>query len=752
MTTKMKRVLTLVITVCMLFSAFGGFISTTAATETSAATKETQTSKILQADDIPANMSLEEARNAGHVSRLYEQESPEDLSSVIFKNADGTNTMYIFSEPVKYIAPDGTVKDKKTALISSRGDYKYVGTDNDVITKFSERSSGGVSVDFDGYTIIMVPEKAQSSDEYEKNGKIVKAAVADAKMNSENEISYEKVFGNNTILRYTPQLNGVKEEIILNSYNGQNEFAFVVKTNGLAVIKDRISGRVAIYTPITADSEKAVEIAYFSSLYIFDATKTNTSFGETRVEVIKENQEYLITLVVDKDYLENKNTVYPVTVDPSINFTSDEIKDTYLTPPTPDTAHGFEDKILVGGSSLLYPTTGNATALLALSPGLVNSYANVPGDCINNAYLYLNITKTTTQSSTVTIYENTGVLWNEGSVTYGNYNISHDFASISNKAVTTSTGSVQFNIASAIISWKTQPEAAPIGIILSSSSTFPLEFASTDNSSSSLRPYISINFSCEINPQSLDGETLRISSSSNKYLTMSTDCSEITLQDYRYNSSKTYGMQVWHLKKQSSGLFKIYSLGRRGSNNTMDYVLCSDAEHNIKTIDENDPTVATSYYLWNIILKTSGSSQYIYFRNNASGRYLILDSGTLSFSRDSTPWIKKPHDMRPSYYAGWYAGYQVNSKVYFKIQLDSSLPSSFQTTILNYAKLWENYSNNIAIYLPNETVPNNITPIIITFRAEDLSQDITTNKEAKFANTSGLDSNGVGTDLNSDWY
>ncbi len=70
MTTKMKRVLTLVITVCMLFSAFGGFISTTAATETSAATKETQTSKILQADDIPANMTLEEARKAGYVSRL----------------------------------------------------------------------------------------------------------------------------------------------------------------------------------------------------------------------------------------------------------------------------------------------------------------------------------------------------------------------------------------------------------------------------------------------------------------------------------------------------------------------------------------------------------------------------------------------------------------------------------------------------------------------------------------------------------
>jgi hypothetical protein len=40
------------------------------------------------------------------------------MSSVIFRNADGTRTMYMYGLPDKYTAIDGTVRDKSTNLVS----------------------------------------------------------------------------------------------------------------------------------------------------------------------------------------------------------------------------------------------------------------------------------------------------------------------------------------------------------------------------------------------------------------------------------------------------------------------------------------------------------------------------------------------------------------------------------------------------------------------------------------------------------
>ncbi len=40
------------------------------------------------------------------------------MSSVIFRNSDGTRTMYMYGLPVKYTAADGTVRDKSTNLVS----------------------------------------------------------------------------------------------------------------------------------------------------------------------------------------------------------------------------------------------------------------------------------------------------------------------------------------------------------------------------------------------------------------------------------------------------------------------------------------------------------------------------------------------------------------------------------------------------------------------------------------------------------
>ena len=158
---------------------------------------EISTSYILTKDQIPANMTLRQARAAGHVKRLYDQESRDNLNTVIFQNADGTNTMYIFSEPVRYIASDGAVRDKKTVIMSSAGNYRYTSADNDVIAKFSQASSDGVSVNFGTYDIRMIPAMAQNSvtTTWEEIHGLA-SGISVAQRPAEDKITYTNVYGN----------------------------------------------------------------------------------------------------------------------------------------------------------------------------------------------------------------------------------------------------------------------------------------------------------------------------------------------------------------------------------------------------------------------------------------------------------------------------------------------------------------------------------------------------------------------------
>ena len=51
-------------------------------------------------------------------------------------------------------------------------------------------------------------------------------------------VSYTGVFGENTILRYTPLLSGLKEDIIVTDKTAPSKYSFTLKTNGSFVYSD----------------------------------------------------------------------------------------------------------------------------------------------------------------------------------------------------------------------------------------------------------------------------------------------------------------------------------------------------------------------------------------------------------------------------------------------------------------------------------------------------------------------------------
>ena len=75
---------------------------------------------------------------------------------------------------------------------------------------------------------------------------------------------YQGAFGTGTTLRYTPTLSGVKEDVILDAYRGQNTFAFTLNTGNLSVFEEE--GRYFIAP--TADAEEKILI---SDTWVYDA-------------------------------------------------------------------------------------------------------------------------------------------------------------------------------------------------------------------------------------------------------------------------------------------------------------------------------------------------------------------------------------------------------------------------------------------------------------------------------------------------
>lgn len=71
---------------------------------------------VITDDDIPECLAFEVTENNKFAARLYEKETA--LDTVLFANKDGSETVYIFDEDVKYIDENGSIVDKSNKLYS----------------------------------------------------------------------------------------------------------------------------------------------------------------------------------------------------------------------------------------------------------------------------------------------------------------------------------------------------------------------------------------------------------------------------------------------------------------------------------------------------------------------------------------------------------------------------------------------------------------------------------------------------------
>jgi murein DD-endopeptidase MepM/ murein hydrolase activator NlpD len=500
-----KKILTMLLTFAMVMSIMGMGVVSDAPTTADIPPANSDSfieGTSMRMSEIPEVISLDTVRENDHIARLYELES--DLHSVVFRNADDTNTMYMFGSPVQFIAEDGSVRDKSNHLHrmestdSFSRTYAYVNRDNDIRTYFPHT--------LDRRTGILLTDGTFRIERSPITANIARVANRSRSV-EDNWVYYDGIFGRRTALRYTPTFEGFKEEVVLYENVGINRFSFVVRTNGLALVYD--GGAYSLVDPVTRETAGNIGeiIVYDSSGNMRCLVSDYRHFYKT--EVIAANEEYLITIVVDERFL--ADAVYPVFVDPTTTLGG---------PAAAALMYGgqkqIQDATIVQGMSTTHGTGATITAgrhglrttrTLIQFPGLQRNSAirHIPSSQITNATLTLTTQSATTVSTTVHAFFFVGLAdWNENTVTGADAGVwSYSGQSFFSRAISVGAAHREFTwiITSHVQHWNLHQinNLLRRGIVLVNSSETDearsVAFHATEATTASRRPRLSITWS-----------------------------------------------------------------------------------------------------------------------------------------------------------------------------------------------------------------------------------------------------------------
>ena len=400
-------------------------------------------------------------------------ETEEALNSYVFEREDGTRRLYLLGEDVKFETEDGAVIEKDITL--KKTDKGYSTTQNNIGLSISDSFSDGVHILFGENALSIIPKE-----------QIINCPA----VLRNNAIIYSGVYGEGTEIHFIPTLSGVKQNIVLYSCKAINEFEYIVSSKTLSpfFIEN------FLYFAENEDSDYRFD---FGSIFIYDAVGHFTS-GEIEISKIDE-YSWIVTIVTPMEFLESNNTVYPVTIDPTIQVlasdTSSYIEDTTI----------YSGKPTLNTGSWLYNHTGlvsdgyNIGRMLVRLPGLYNSnaiFANLHADQIDNASFCI-YEASGSSSQRVDLFYYSGTAWTESTATWNNtspdgYGYLFDTMYPCNTLLTT------FDITDLVKGWKNNIYTASKGFMLKnyneSDGTSYKGFDASEGLTLSRRPYVVVDY------------------------------------------------------------------------------------------------------------------------------------------------------------------------------------------------------------------------------------------------------------------
>ena len=630
---KLKKSLSVFLAIIMLISVFSA--STTVFAE-----EYVKEQMRLEYFDDNLSEYLKDVVNTDDAIKITEVEENQkntsdeniDLNQITLELDNGEKTAYVFSEDICFFDDDGKLVYKETDIVEADSSlYDYENGENDYKTYFSSDPDIGVMFkNKNGCEIKLVPFTERTSV-----GTIIENETEDGKSFIFN---YDKLFSDESSLRYIPQLNSCKEEIILNKYEGINTFKFTLYTGeNTAAINS--FGQIEIM-----DEERNI-VDTLSAPYAYDASSSinqNVDNKFVDCEYVLEKitgGEYYLSINVPEDYLTSSDTVYPVTIDPTESDIS-QLRDTSVYSLKPNTTHSSNETNCIGKSG----EYGFGRVLTVFHiPDEIEKYAT-----IDSAYIWIRETTGRTATMNVRPYILTGS-WNN-SVTwntmpeYGDYTCA--WKNI-NGASTDGGPSVhwyKFDIKKALKAWTSGTTNRGIAFIsraeLTDSSALWRAFASIEHSTSSYRPYAVITYRNDTKKPTIDSVSQSVTSWTTGSVKLTVNASDLD----SYGNASEYGVKqysfdngvTWQTSKSKS-----FTENQTVSIKVKDYAgnISLVKTHEISNIDNTDPTVTISLNPsgWT----NSSVSTTFTIEDNAAIAYYVLNGTTRNIDTDGSEGYTK---------------------------------------------------------------------------------------------------------------
>ncbi|MGE7717885.1 DNRLRE domain-containing protein [Priestia megaterium] len=309
------RYVVMIISLCLIISFVGPNFVKAAPGEA----KRTPKKETLSADmgELPSKLPKQK----------LELTSKRTKYSTRYLNPDGTFTEQIFLDPQFYQDPS----DKKwkkidnTLKVSTKKAGKLENTANDVKTWLSNQAgtSDLASVEKDGKSVSLVPLQAKNVKGISKG----------------NEITYPGIFLD-TDARYSINGDTLKEDLILQQYH-TNTFTFELKLKGVKPVVGKDGS-------ISFTDSKNNKVWYFKNLFMTDASGKYSD--KVSLKLREENEKTYVDVIADQAFLQDKDTKYPVTIDPSID-TWDVQRDNFVASSFPSSIYSSNTYMDTGYNS-----------------------------------------------------------------------------------------------------------------------------------------------------------------------------------------------------------------------------------------------------------------------------------------------------------------------------------------------------------------------------------------------------------------
>ena len=180
----------------------------------------------LAEESVPEAVGYDRAVSSNHVERMYEEEG-KSLNNVIFKNADGTRTEYIFDYPIKHRDKKGKIKDSSFEIADSKEKgVAFETAASASVTKFSEDIADGISLEGNDTAITLVPHTPYEAETMSIGEELADVSAEPERIDEET-IAY--TYDEATSIEYSLTYTGFKEDIVVEEpkeYTGEKTEIF----------------------------------------------------------------------------------------------------------------------------------------------------------------------------------------------------------------------------------------------------------------------------------------------------------------------------------------------------------------------------------------------------------------------------------------------------------------------------------------------------------------------------------------------